>query len=226
MSNGMIGVSSPEQGRYSLFWASLFGMERPKGTGACFARSAVISDNRNKITAEALASGADWVLYLDDDHVLQTDTLKKLLDADKDVISAHYVRRQPPFWPVIMDQELENGSFTWKELDIAERGIQSVAAVGAGCLLVKRKVLEAIPPPYWTLGQIHPSSWGDDLHWCSRVKKAGFEIHVDLENVLPHIMSGMVYPQYDENQGWVANFSSDVGKPPIARWMMPLKGDL
>jgi len=132
MSTGIIGVSSPEQGRFSVFWASLFGLERPAGTGACFARSAVISENRNKITAEALAMGADWVLYLDDDHILKPDTLRRLLDADKDVISAHYIRRLPPFWPVIMETELEDGTFLWKQLRSDETGIITAAAVGAG----------------------------------------------------------------------------------------------
>lgn len=226
MSKGIIGVSSPEQGRFSLFWASLFGMERPAGTGAVFARSAVISENRNHITAEALRLEADWVLYLDDDHVLKTDTLRRLLEADKDVISAHYIRRLPPFWPVIMDAELPNGSFTWKQLHPAENGIITCAAAGAGALLVKRKVLEALQPPYWTLGQIHPSSWGDDLHFCSRVRKAGFDIHVDLDNTLAHIMTGCVWPVQDAEKGWVAKFAQDPGKGAIAEWPMPMVGEI
>lgn len=225
MSKGVIGVSSAEQGRFSLFWASLFGLERPAGTAAVFARSAVISENRNHITEEALRLGADWVLYLDDDHVLKPDTLRRLLNADKDVISAHYIRRLPPFWPVIMDSELPNGTFTWKQLHPGERGIIKAAAVGAGCLLVKRKVLEALEPPYWTLGQIHPASWGDDLHFCSRVRKAGFDIHCDLDNTLAHIMTGCVWPTWNEKDGWVAEFAQDPGKGVIAQWPMPLAGD-
>jgi hypothetical protein len=225
MSTGMVGVSSPEQGRFSLFWASFYGMERPTGTSACFARSAVISENRNQITAEALRLGADWVLYLDDDHVLKHDTLTKLLAADKDVISAHYTRRIPPFWPVIMDTELPDGTFLWKGLNPTDKGIISCAAVGAGALLVKRKVLEALKPPYWTLGQISPSSWGDDLHFCSRVRKAGFEIHCDLDNSLAHIMTGCVWPENDPDQGWIVNFASDPGKGPLVKWLMPLPGE-
>lgn len=224
--SGIIGVSSAEQGRFSLFWASLFGMDRPAGTGAVFARSAVISENRNHITAEALRLGADWVLYLDDDHVLKADTLKRLLDADKDVISAHYIRRLPPFWPVAMETELENGTFIWKQLGPTEKGIIKVAAAGAGALLVKRKVLEALKPPYWTLGQIHPASWGDDLDFCSRVRKAGFEVHVDLDNTLAHIMTGCVWPALDGEKGWMAKFAQDPGKGAIAEWPMPMAGDL
>lgn len=227
MSKGIIGVSSAEQGRFSLFWASLFGMSRPVGTGAVFSRSAVISENRNRIASEALALDADWILYLDDDHVLQKDTLKRLLEADKDVISAHYTRRKPPYSPVIMESELpDNKGFLWKGLGPDERGIISCAAVGAGCLLVKTKVLKALEPPYWTLGQISKDSWGDDLDFCRRIRKAGFEIHCDLENTLAHIMTGVVYPEYHPEYGWIANVADDIDHGPLVSFPMPLPGEI
>lgn len=223
---GIIGVSTPEAARYSVFFATLSNMARPNGVSTVFSRGAVISDNRNKITAELLNSDAEWVLYLDDDHILQADTLIRLLDANKDVISAHYIQRQPPFNPVLMDAELPNGNFMWKQLSPGESGIISVAAAGAGCLLVRRKVIEALEYPYWTLGQIHPSSWGDDLHFCSRVRKAGFEIHCDLDNRIGHMMTGIVYPTCDKDQGWLAAYKQDVGRQPLAKWPMPLPGDI
>ena len=223
--SGMIGISTAEQGRFSVFYASLAGMQRPDNVGVSFARGACISENRNNITKSALERDVDWLLYLDDDHILQHDTLMRLLAADKDVISAHYVKRQYPFNPIILDVELPNKAFIWKQLHPKEQGIITCAAVGAGCLLVKRKVLEALTEPYWTLGQIHPASWGDDLDFCSRVRKAGFEVHVDLDNPIGHIMTGIVWPQREEDQGWAANFAQDIGKPTIAKWPMPMPGD-
>lgn len=227
MSKGVVGISTAETGRYSVFYASLAGMQRPENTMVVFARSAVISENRNHISEVAIAEKADWVLYLDDDHILQGQTLLKLLKHDKDVISAHYTQRMHPFNPVLMDVELPNkGGFTWKQLHPKESGVISVAAAGAGCLLVKRPVLEAIGAPYWTLGQINPASWGDDLHFCSRVRAAGFEVHCDLDNPIGHIMTGVVWPALTPDQGWVANFSQDPGKPALVGWPMPLPGDL
>lgn len=224
--SGVIGISTPEQGRYSVFYASLAGMKRPdEQMMVVFARGAVISENRNNITAEALKHNLDWILYLDDDQILTQDVLMKLLEADKDVISAHYIQRQPPFNPVLMETELPNGTFIRKTLDPNEKGIIEVAAAGAGCLLVKTKVIKALEPPYWTLGQINSASWGDDLHFCSRVRKAGFKIYADLDNPIGHIMSTMVWPTRDEKQGWVASVVPDIGQPPIAYVPMPMHGD-
>lgn len=225
MSKGIIGISTAETGRFSTFYASLSSLARPENVKIAWGISAVISDNRNYITNQALKAEADWILYLDDDHILLPDTLQKLLAADKDVISALYTQRQPPFRPVLMDKELPNGYFVYKHLDPKEKGIISVAAAGAGCLLVKTKVIKALQPPYWTLGQIHPTSWGDDLHFCSRVRKAGFEVHCDLDNPIGHIMTGIVWPTHHENNGWVAAYTKDVSQSAIAFWPMPLPGD-
>ena len=226
MSKGIIGISTAEASRFSIFYASLSGLQRPENVLTVFARGSAISENRNHITETALKTGADWVLYLDDDHILRPDTLMRLLSTDKDIISAHYTQRQEPFNSVLMSTELDSGVFLWKQLASKESGIISVAAAGAGCLLVKRNVLEALEPPYWTLGQINPASWGDDLHFCSRVRKAGFEIFCDLDNPIGHIMTGVIWPSADIKKGWVANYAQDPTKPVLFQYPMPLPGDI
>ena len=223
MPQGLIGVSAAEQARFTAFYASLTGLNRPDNTINMFSTSSNIAENRNKITTEALRLGVDWVLYLDDDQILQPDTLDRLLAADKDIISAHYCQRQSPFNPVLM-QQYANGNHSWKQLEPTDRGIVSIEAAGAGCLLVKRKVLEALQPPYWTLGQINPASWGDDLDFCLRVRQAGFTIYCDLENSIGHIMSGFVFPLFDKQTGWTAHMVQS-SKGVIATWPMPMFGD-
>lgn len=223
----VVGVSTADNARYTVFYASLMALDlRGIDSVMTVVSSAVISENRNHITKVMLDQKADYVLYLDDDHILPSNVVQRLLAADKDVISAHYIRRQPPFNPVLMEHELPDRSHTWKLLDPKESGIVSVAAVGAGCLLIKRKVIEALEPPYWTLGQINPASWGDDLDFCSRVRKAGFEVHCDLDNPIGHLMIGSVWPARDEKLGWTANYMVDPTKGTAARWVMPLPGEM
>lgn len=225
MVTGVIGISSPLLARYAAFYATLSGLQRPEGVVELHPMSAVISQNRNTITEEMLKLNADWVLYLDDDHFIPPQTLMQLLAADKDIISGHYLQREPPFNPVLFDVELPNGSFIRKQLNPQETGIVSVAAAGAGCLLVKRKVLEALEPPYWTLGQINPASWGDDLHFCSRVRRAGFEIHCDLTARLGHFMTGTVWPRHSAESGWSAAFGLDPTKKILVEWPMQIPGE-
>jgi GT2 family glycosyltransferase len=184
--------------------------------------SSNIAGNRNEITQVMLDNAADWVLYLDDDHILPQDVLPRLLAADKDVVSALYTQRQPPFDPVLFDSEVKGGGHIRKSLKNGEHGLVKVSAAGAGCLLVKRKVIEALTPPYWTLGQIDAGSWGDDLDFCNRVRAAGFDIYCDLDTSIGHSMTGVVWPAYDAANGWVANFSRNAQDPPIAQWLMPM----
>ncbi len=225
MSTGVIGVSAAEQGRYTSFWASKDAMWKPAQYIGATVYSSNIAGNRNEITQVMLDNKADWVLYLDDDHILPYNVLEKLLAADKDIISAHYTQRQPPFNPVLFDYQVESGGHIKKSLGIGEHGVVKVSAAGAGCLLVKRKVIEALESPYWTLGQIRADSWGDDLHFCNRVRAAGFDIYCDLDNTIGHSMTGVVWPSYHESHGWIANFGKNPQEPPIALWPMPLAGD-
>jgi GT2 family glycosyltransferase len=187
--------------------------------------SAVISENRNAISQTALDMECEWVLYLDDDHHLPGDTLMRLLAHDVDIVSAHYTQRQPPFNPVLMEKQLEDGSYIHKQLSSDEHGLIQVEAAGAGCLLVKTEVLKALEQPFWRLGQIHPAHWGDDLDFCTRVRKLGFKVYCDLDVQIGHYMTGTVTPQWDETHGWMAAYRKNVMHAPIAQWPMPLAGD-
>lgn len=220
---GLVGVSTPEIGRYTEFYAHLTGLDKPENTGVVFASSAVISENRNAIMKIAKQGDADWVLFLDDDHVLKPDTLTRLLAADKDVISAHYVQRQFPFNPVLLN-ELPDGRWMYKQLNNDDQGIIEVGATGAGCLLVRRAALNALEWPQWTLGQIHPSSWGDDLHFCKRLGQKGFKIHCDLDNTIGHYMIGTIEPSRSTGT-WVAGFRQHHTMGQLCGWTMPLPGD-
>lgn len=50
-------------------------------------------------------------------------------------------------------------------------------ALGAGCLLIKREVLEKVPRPWFR--NHYGTAGGEDMYFCDRVKEAGFEIWGD-----------------------------------------------
>lgn len=70
--------------------------------------------------------------FVEDDMILPPDTLKTLLRADEDAISADY--------PI--GKEGQGAIFTDKE--------GRVVFTGTGCLLVKREVFKKLPKPYFT----------------------------------------------------------------------------
>lgn len=201
MSSGVvIGVSAAETARFTEFWGSLCGMGSPCPVEVRVARGANIARNRNELTGYFLQSSKEWLWYLDDDQVLLPGTLGKLLAHGVEVVSGVYVSRNYPFLPLVYDQVREDGQIAFKELT-TETGLIGVVATGAGCLLVHRRVLEALTPPYWTLGQIAPEAWGDDVDFCRRVRAAGFEVQVDVDTRVGHISQCTLWPERSAT-GW------------------------
>lgn len=58
---------------------------------------------------------------------------------------------------------------------------------GRSGMLVKREVFEAIPPPWFELGQTNSEEPGEDMLFAGKVQAAGYPIMVDLEQANAHI---------------------------------------
>lgn len=198
---GVVGISSPESSRHSLFYSSLTNVVKPPHTALAHAIGSSISRNRNTIAEQALESGAEWIWYVDDDQIFPPDTLLKLLARNRSVVSGLYLQREAPFVPHMYDREEENGAVYAKHLGAGDSGLQSVLATGAGCLLVRTAVLKTLDPPYWRLGQnggiLGSDQWGDDIEFCRRVRAKGFTIWCDLDVPVGHFTTGVVYPAHD-----------------------------
>jgi GT2 family glycosyltransferase len=189
---GLIAVPTSQSSRYSEFWESLFQLEKPEGTIVRVGKGPSVALNRNGLTSTMLELGLDWIFYVDDDQIFQPDTLMKLLADNKPVVSGAYCAKHHPFPPHVYWQN-ENGTVVPRSVK-GESGLLSVGSVGAGALLVKREVIESMDCPWWTLGQIHKDKWGDDVDFCRRVHKAGFEIWIDLDVQVGHKLNGTVWP--------------------------------
>ncbi len=216
--DGVIAISGGELSRFAMFYDSVLHLIAPPNTAALVAKGANIAENRNGLAERAIGMGAEWILYLDDDQVLAPNTLAELLERDKDVISGLYVSRQPPFIPMVYDREDERGFCFPRLLETFDGGIHSVVATGAGCLLVKTKVLRALEKPYWRLGQITKDGWGDDLHFCRRVRELGFEIWVDLNVLVGHHTVGVLWPARQADGSWVTTFIQGSHVEPTSIW--------
>ena len=66
--------------------------------------------------------------------------------------------------------------------------------IGAGCILVHRRVLDAIEPPWF---QYNPDTFiGEDFYFCRKVQAAGFKIFVDPGVVCGHRAKGFVTAEH------------------------------
>lgn len=190
VGHGCIGVACGESGRYSMFAASIAQLERPPGTTVHFSVGSDREPSRNLLARRALDEGADWLLFLDDDHVFGPDLLLRLLDRRVDLVGALYLRRGRPFTPIAYSSRLPDDR--WEPLDLGGRsGLVPVAAVGTGGMLVRREVLEAVAEPWF---ERRPEGT-EDLLFCESAIAAGVQPHVDLDARMGHLTSTAIWPQ-------------------------------
>jgi len=216
----LIGVSSGQLGRWVSFFDSLVHLAAPPGTQIVMAKSGscYVNENREAISEQALQHGFTHVLYLDDDHVLAPQTLMQLLRRDTDIVSGHYLKREQPFVSVAYDKELDDGAVAPRFLSSFEHSLQSVKAVGAGCLLVRTDVLRKLERPWWRREHL-----GEDVGFCQRARVAGYEVFVDLDVPVGHTFSAVLWPVYKQDgpeagSWWTVMLSGRPGDPPMAEW--------
>src|SRR3990167_7613083 len=113
---------------------------------------------RNSIVEVSLQIGADYLLFLDDDHVIDWETtaqpnsrygmVQKFIehcenDPTIGIVGALYYHRGAQCRPVIM-REGKDGGYYWM-LDHEIKGeLQEVAVQGGGCMLLRMSIFDKI----------------------------------------------------------------------------------
>lgn len=149
---------------------------------------------RNAIVEAAYQVNADWLLMLDDDHIIDIEDdyvptaryefLRKLIEHDKDIIGALYYHRGGECRPVLMQKD-ELGRYSFLRDDQIKGGLQKVDVQGGGCMLVKMKVFDKLSSPWF-----EPEfQFGTDIQLCSKSKDAGFEVWSDTSIEIGHVIN-------------------------------------
>ena len=155
---------------------------------------------RNAIVKSALQWGCDYILMLDDDHILDVDkgnpvweysprfgfieTLLKHLESDpqKGIVGGLYVQRGREAFPVIM-KEFESGPSFMLHEEITGT-LQQVDITGGGCMLIRKEVFEKISDPWFG----PEFEFGTDIQICRKVREAGFSVWCDTSIHIGHVM--------------------------------------
>lgn len=198
---GIIGVPCSDTGRYSAFSEALANLLRPEGTILRFAPSTWRHYARNQIVEWMFEEDADWVLMIDDDHVFPPDALERLLAHDKDIVAALCLRRSEPYGPFCFTEETSEGIYRALDLRASEPVLTPVVAVGTGMMLIRRRVFETLPRPWFTIS--HDS--GEDMLFCKAARAAGIELYCDLGLQIGHLTTTVVLP-VQTRSGWKVGF--------------------
>lgn len=216
---GVIGMACGTSARYSDTYASLMDLEKPEGWIFRQKKGMSVADNFNSIARLFLNTTAEWLFLVNDDHVWAPTALKSLLAHDKDVVTGLYLARTLPCAPVVFDQTSEDGRIFPFYLQKGQRGLVPIKACGDGCLLIRRRVLEAIPDPWWELGIPETDKCGHDVLFSKKVCDAGFQIYCDMEVTVGHIGMFAIFPYRDADGNWqtfLINNGHTLGIPPAA----------
>ena len=145
---------------------------------------------RNVIVHDFLRTDCTHLMMVDDDIVPPVDTLERLLFHDKDIVAAACPLIGPDKKGNLVTTMNAYNLNTNQEYIITEStGLQKVSAVGTGCIMIKRKVLEEIKvPPFLTEYNVDGIKFrGEDLNFCYQASLIGIDTYVDFNLKCKHI---------------------------------------
>jgi GT2 family glycosyltransferase len=130
-----------------------------------------------------------WIYFSDSDHVVEPDTVLRLLAHDLPMVGGLYAG---PVRDGSSDGMTVYAGFNERTTTPEHlTGLQRVDWIGGGSMLVRRDVLSKIPAPWF--GKADDA---EDLDFCHRVRAAGFPIHVDASERVTHLqLVPIVVPQ-------------------------------
>lgn len=146
----------------------------------------------------------DYLMFVDNDAGWKVGSIDRLIEADKDIIcGGMYTRELPPRptigkymgrtpkgkdrydYTVYADDVLTYVMDELKLKDLLDNEqlfdkpkLKQYDACGMHFTLIKRKVLETIPPPWFMRSEA--TGAGEDFYFCKKAKDHGFEIWSDL----------------------------------------------
>lgn len=132
----------------------------------------------------------DYLLSVDSDIVLPRDSLKKMLSADKDIISGLYIQRIPGTQTVEVYMDTDGGGCTNIPYSLLEnRGVVEIAACGMGAALIKSEVFRKMPYPHFQYKSAldHRNTVSEDVYFCLKARGLGFSVWADTSIKCDHL---------------------------------------
>ena len=162
---------------------------------------------RNRIAADALNAGYDYVLMVDNDIELPTDALANLLSHDVDVVMGFYLNRYARGenrYTCLFKHGVGWEMYSAEEL-LGMRGngeyLIDVKAGGMGCALIRTDVFRRLPFPWFEWTDLSREvvdakdaygcrdafvSGGEDVNFCIRLMCEDIPIHADTRVACGH----------------------------------------
>lgn len=150
---------------------------------------------REQLADACLKYKCDYLFMVDDDMLCPFDLVYKLIEDDKDIVAPLAFTRNPNHAPVccITREGFDPAAkkpYIFKEpiMSYPRDTLFQCDATGFGAVLIKRKVLETMPRPWF----MNTSPTGEDILFCHEAKRHGFEVWVDSRKKLGHLGDSII----------------------------------
>ena len=182
---------------------------------------------RNSIVEAAISIACDWLLMLDDDHIIDIyddpgdpnkgakayEFLRTMLNHDVDIVGPLYFQRGGGSKPVVMEENEHGEPYFISDLDLGycleERAVQ-----GGGCMLIKMHVFDKIQTPWF-----EPEfQWGTDVQLCRNARAAGFKVYNDSSLEIGHQMSERIVMTSKNKGKYTADSATPLASPMEIDW--------
>lgn len=195
----LVGVLT--RGTVATKWSVGFrNLQIPAASDIMMPTGMPFDHGRNTVCQVTIERGFRWLFFLDDDVIPPPDTIQRLINRDVDIVSGLYYRRAEPIMPVSLYDSKPKPVFT---TNIEFGQLAEVDLVGAGCLLIKRNVLEKMRTPKmdwfdWLMDRYdipEDERCSEDFAFCRKAKRDhGFKVWLDTTIQCQHVGWGRSEP--------------------------------
>lgn len=161
--------------------------------------STMIEAARNILVDRFLRRKSDFLFFVDSDMLLPVNIIENLIQHDKDVVSGIYFGRSQMGETHVMASVEVDGEY--KPINSFPAGLIEVDAVGLGCCMLKKEVVEKVSdseydkPLFLNKFISRDKMVGEDFYFCELLRKNGFNIFVDPAIQCGHI-GGVIDTKY------------------------------
>lgn len=165
-----------------------------------FVKGYTVDKARNIIAKKALEGGFDYVMMVDSDTIIPSDSLKNMLDPEADVVIGCCPKKNTKTGQTALcalkDNPIGKGfhnALTYSDLQGTERIL--LKGGGFACVLIRTSVFAQLKYPYFQYVLYESgAALSEDFYFCKYVLEAGLKIYADPRVKCGHLVR---YFQYE-----------------------------
>ncbi len=136
---------------------------------------------KNLCVERFLAGPYEHIWFVDSDTVPPVGALESLLAPKVDIISGVVRQHKLDSDGIVKPVPMVCAIYEEGMRAVVGKGVAKIDACGAGCLLIHRRVFEALGPPPW----FEQASWGkyrgSDFNFCKKLRDADIQLYANFD---------------------------------------------